>query len=199
MSNDQACRVIVVNYNAGEALLRCVGSVLANREPLQLVVADNESTDGSCEILRSRFRSNLRLEVLENSSNLGFARAVNAVALRAEEPFLLILNPDCELHPGCLASLRKALQGDSSAALAAPRVVDRQENLLRGSLRRLPDPSRALLEGSGLGALGRWIPGVQGVEATAASVPPETSPAEAVSGACMMIRTELFRGLGGLD
>jgi len=196
---DNSCRVIIINFNAGEALLRCVASVLATREPLSIVVADNQSSDGSCEILRSRFGSRPRLSILENPVNLGFGPAVNACARSATEPYLLILNPDCELFPETLKQLREALERDASAALAAPRIVDVKGNVMRGTLRRLPDPWRALMTGSGLWRLAEWSPVFSGVEVSGRAFPEQTSQGEAVSGACMLLRTEVFQSLGGFD
>ena len=196
---DKATCVVIVNFNAGEALLRAVASVLASREPLRLVVADNASTDGSCEKLRNRYARNQRLEILENAQNLGFARAVNACAMNAAEPFLLILNPDCELHAGTLAALREALEKDPQAALAAPRVLDNKGRVQRGTLRSFPEPWKALLTASGLSRLGRWIPRLRGVDASGHGLPAETCRVEAVSGACMLLRTGAFQELGGFD
>lgn len=196
---DNSCRVIVINFNAGEALLRCVASVLATREPLNIVVADNQSSDGSCEVLRSRFGSAPRLSILENPFNLGFGPAVNACVQSATEPYLLILNPDCQLFPETLGQLREALERDATAALAAPRIVDDKGNVMRGTLRKLPDPWRALMSGSGMWQLARWVPVFSGVEVPARDFPKHVSKAEAVSGACMLVRTEIFQKMGGFD
>jgi GT2 family glycosyltransferase len=192
-------RIIIVNFNAGEALLRCVASVLATREALTVVVADNQSSDNSCEVLRSRFGSASRLSILENQHNLGFGPAVNACAQAASEPYLLILNPDCELFPDTLLKLRQALEHDACAALAAPVVIDHKDNLMRGNLRKLPDPWKVLLTGTGLSRLSAWLPFFSGVEVPSKNLPQETRSAEAVSGACMLVRTEAFRSLGGFD
>lgn len=189
----------MVNFNAGDALLRSVAAVLAEREPLHLVVADNASTDDSCGKLRNLYGRNQRLEILENGQNLGFAQAVNACALSAAEPYLLILNPDCELYPGALAALRTALEQDPEAALAAPRVVDSQDRTLRGSFRSFPEPWKAFTTASGLWRLGRWLPKFRGVEPGNVPLPIDTCRAEAVSGACMLIRRSVFSQLGGLD
>jgi GT2 family glycosyltransferase len=197
MSN--STRVVMVNYNAGDALLRSVAAVLATREPLHLVVADNASKDDSCGKLRNLYGRNQRLEILENGQNLGFARAVNACASNAPEPYLLILNPDCELFPDTLAALRTALEQDPQAALAAPRIVDRQDRTLRGSLRTFPEPWKALTTASGLWRLARWLPVFSGIEPGHSALPTETCRAEAVSGACMLVRRDVFNELGGLD
>lgn len=192
-------RVIIINFNAGEALLACVDSVLATREDLTAVVADNQSSDRSIEILRSRYGSAPRLGILENPLNLGFGRAVNACARTATEPFLLILNPDCELFPDTLRLLRQALEHDSQAALSAPILINQAGKPMRGNLRRLPNAWKSLMTGTGLWRLSRWIPGFAGVEISPAGYPADISMAEAVSGACMLVRTEVFRSLGGFD
>lgn len=196
---DSSTRVIIVNFNAGDAVIRSVGTVLASREALHLTVADNASTDGSCERLRSLYGGNPRFSLLENGQNLGFARAVNALAEGVQDPYLLILNPDCELWPGSLTELRKALEADPQAGLAAPLVTGHGGQVLRGTLRTFPDPWRAFMTASGLWRLGRWIPALRGVEVEQQLLPRETCEAEAVSGACMLVRTPVFRQLGGMD
>lgn len=196
-------RVIIINYNAGEALLKCVSSVLNSRGSFTVLVADNQSTDGSCEVLRSRFGSAPNLQIIENPANRGFGPAVNACARGASERFLLVLNPDCELFPETLLQLRQALDENPEAVLAAPAVVDEKGRMQRGTLRRLPDVRRAFLGGTGLWRLSLWFPrvfaGFVGVEIPAADHPKSTSRAEAVSGACMLVRTDEFQALGGFD
>jgi GT2 family glycosyltransferase len=196
---DSATCVVIINYNAGDALLRSVAAVLASDQALRLIVADNASTDGSGEKLRHLYAGQDSMELRQNAHNLGFARAVNACALAVTEPYLLILNPDCELAPGALAELKRALQQDPQAALAAPRVVDSQGRVLRGTWRSYPEPLKALMTASGLWRLGRWLPRLRGVESAAGELPQETCRAEAVSGACMLVRTSMFRQLGGFD
>jgi N-acetylglucosaminyl-diphospho-decaprenol L-rhamnosyltransferase len=196
-------RVIIINYNAGEALLKCVASVLNSQGSFSVLVADNQSTDSSCEGLRSQFGSAPSLQIVENPANLGFGPAVNSCARGATEPFLLVLNPDCELFPDTLQQLRQALDRDPEAALAAPTVQDHEGRVLRGTLRRLPDVRRALISGTGMWRLAAWFPrlftGFSGVEVAAQDFPAETARVEAVSGACMLVRTDDFLTLGGFD
>ena len=193
--------VVIVNFNAGEALSRCVESVLSQNETSRILLADNASTDHSAEIVREQYGQLDIVEVQFNGENLGFARAVNRAAASAHldsADWLLILNPDCELFPGALAALREALERNPSHGLAGPMVVDRHGEPLRGTYRRFPDPWRSLLTFTGLWRLGRFLPLFEGIEPVAA-LPETTTTAEAVSGACMLLPRQLFLEYGGFD
>ena len=72
--------VIIVNYNAGAALTRCVQSVLAQQESVRIHVVDNASSDNSIARLRSHTNTVENLAVIANDGNPGFARAVNQAA-----------------------------------------------------------------------------------------------------------------------
>jgi len=202
-----AIEVIVVNFNAGEALQRCVRSVLAQELPLRLTVVDNASSDGSEASLRQHYGHDARLVVIDNEGNPGFAKAINGAIIHKafesaapplESEYLLILNPDCEMLAGSLGALREALDEDPGAALAAPLVVDRKGAPLRGTLRKFPDPWKSFLAFSGLWRLGRRYIAFEGVDMSG-KLPGATSRADAVSGACMLLRKSVFLELGGLD
>ena len=192
--------VIIVNYNAGDALTRCVESVFAQQTPVRLIIVDNASSDGSIASLQNAIGSPENVVVIANGQNLGFAKAVNVAARNLEQAgqYLLILNPDCEMRPGSLAALGCALDDDPRAALAGPAVVDRDDQVMRGTLRRFPDPWNSFLTLSGLWRLGRWVPALKGIEMSG-QLPADTAQAEAVSGACMMLRKSVFIELGCMD
>lgn len=195
-----AVEIIVVNYNSGDALVRCVGSVLAQELPVNITVIDNASADLSVALLRETVGSLENLAILQSDENLGFAKAVNEAArsLDLGGDFLLVLNPDCEMLPGSLAALTEALDRDPRAGLAGPMVVNHDGRPLRATLRRFPGPGSAFFTFTGLWRLGRWIPAFGGVEKTG-RLPVQTTPAEAVSGACMLLRQSGFLDVGGMD
>ena len=113
-----ATAVIVVNYNGREHLGRCLASVLSQQpRPAQVVVVDNASRDGSTDALPPG------VELLALPGNRGFAAAANAGLSRTTSPFVLTLNPDVELLPGCLAAAEAALDADRSLGSVAPRVL----------------------------------------------------------------------------
>ena len=192
---------VVVNFNAGDALARCVESVLAQGPGVRLVIVDNASTDGSADRVEELYGRRDDVTVLRNGDNPGFARAVNQAAADPacrDAEFLLILNPDCEFMPGALRTLVAALRANPQAGLAGPMVVDRDGQALRGTLRRFPDPWRSLMQFSGLWRLGRRWPLFQGVEPVS-ELPAAVTESEAVSGACMLLRRDAFERVGGLD
>jgi GT2 family glycosyltransferase len=201
-----AVDVVIVNFNTGAAIGRCIDSVLRQQGPLRVTVIDNASEDDSFRALQERFGQREDFVLFANPANRGFASAVNrAVEILREGQggagpgeYLLILNPDCELEDRALGLLREALEAAPSAGLVAPLVVDHSGAVNRGTLRAFPDPWRSLMTVTGLWRLGRTFPACAGVDRSG-EIPPATAPAEAVSGACMLLRTDLFVELGGMD
>jgi len=194
-------RAIVVNYNAGDDLLRCIRSVLEQGPAVHLTVIDNDSSDSSADAAAARFGPDRRFTLLHNRANPGFATAVNQAAHRGNAEaadYLLILNPDCELQPGALHELRQALENDPQASLAGPRVTDEYGQPQRATLRRFPDPWTSLVTFTGLWRLERKWPLFRGVECPG-PLPDTVTKAEAVSGACMLVRSTAFFDVGGMD
>ena len=85
--------VIIVSYNCKNFLQICIDSVLSSFSNIsgEIIIIDNNSTDGTQKFL-GKFKHNIRL--IENNSNLGFARANNIGSANAKGKFLLFLNPD---------------------------------------------------------------------------------------------------------
>ncbi|MBT8055394.1 MAG: glycosyltransferase family 2 protein [Gammaproteobacteria bacterium] len=193
--------VLIVNHNAGDALARCIESVLSQGQEVSVALVDNASDDGSAQMVGSLFGRLENVSLVFNQDNRGFSRAVNqAAALTRDGPedYLLILNPDCELFPGSLRALVDALETRPSAAMAGPMVVDRHGSALRGTFRRFPDPWRAFLTFTGLARLEGKRASLQGVEPDE-PLPGEVTEVDAVSGACMLVRKTVYRELGGMD
>lgn len=134
-----AVAVVVVNWNAGALLPRCLASVLAQQPPpAEVLVVDNASSDGSADGLPGGVR------VLRRPDNGGFAVAVNAGLRATSAPFVLVLNPDTELLPGCLAAAAARLQRELDLGSVALRVL------------QAADPTRVDATGIGLtSALGQ--------------------------------------------
>jgi N-acetylglucosaminyl-diphospho-decaprenol L-rhamnosyltransferase len=99
--------VVIVNWNSGSHLCRCLESLVgleAERDLLRTVtVIDNASADQSLE-LPAQLHQALPITIISNHNNLGFAAACNQGAARTAAEFLLFLNPDVILRPGCLSA-----------------------------------------------------------------------------------------------
>jgi GT2 family glycosyltransferase len=114
--------VVVVNYNGGELLRRCLASVLAQQPAAhEVVVVDNASTDSSVDQLPEG------VTLLRQPDNRGFGAGVNAGLTATRSPFVLTLNPDTELLPGFLAAATAALDADETLGSVAPRVLSAED------------------------------------------------------------------------
>ncbi len=141
--------VCIVSWRAREVLGACLRSVLAQPEVAGVVVVDNASGDGTLELLGAEFPS---VRVIASARNLGYA-AANNIAIRAtDSPFVLLLNPDTELHAGAAAALLEALEADPRAAAAAPQLRW-PDGRIQPSCRSFPDPAALAWDALGLAAL----------------------------------------------
>lgn len=190
---------VVVNFNAGEALQRCVRALYAGTLKPDVLVIDNASTDGSAELLNQRYGNRAGLELLFNPRNDGYAVAANHAIGRLAAEWVLVINPDCAVGPNALALLKQALESAPRAALAAPAVRDTRGRLEKAALRRFPKPWNSLLTILGLWRLGRWLPWLKGVPIQPPAEHGQAVVAEAVSGACMLLRRQAFLEVGGFD
>jgi GT2 family glycosyltransferase len=185
--SDAAPRVAVVipSWNSVELLPRCLDS-LVGQEEVELMVVDNGSVDGTVELLRERGVPHLAL-----GSNRGFAVAVNRGAAATRAPFVLPLNADTELVPGCVAALAAALEADAGLGGVQPRILqlegtecDVDDARLYSAGMALTADGRAVETGAGEPQSPRWL-----------------NPREifGVCGAACLLRRDLFDDLGGYD
>ena len=154
--------VVVVNWNGGELLRACVSSVLEHPPACgaELIVVDNDSTDGSLAWLRelSALQTNGRVEVrlIENGANLGFGLANNRAFTVARGEFLLLLNADAEVGPGDVDRMLAAIRSDPRIGAVAPRVIHRN-GVLQPNAGRTDDTPLDILLLAGL-RIDRWLP-----------------------------------------
>jgi len=113
--------VVVVNFNAGVHLRRCLGSVFerAGGAELEVVVVDNDSSDGSARTVAEAFP---QATLIETGSNRGFAAGVNVGIRASTAPFILVLNPDAEIWEGTLEALAKLAAERPRAGAIGPLI-----------------------------------------------------------------------------
>lgn len=189
--------VVVVNWNSGEQLRRCLGSLAeqqAEAAVAQVVVVDNASSDGSADDLESL---ELPLKVVRNPLNRGFGAACNQGARLVDCEFVLFLNPDTTLFQGSLDAplvfMRRPENG--SVGICGVQLVD-EDGRIATSCSRFPSLGRFAAKAFGLTVLpGLRRLGVRMAEWGHA----DTRDVDQVMGAFFLIRRRLFEDLGGFD
>lgn len=185
---------VVVTYHTGPWLFRAIESLLAQPELGQLLLVDNGNPLAVRERIRNLAVSDDRLAVIFLDRNLGFAAAANRGAQAAHHPYLLLLNPDSVMPPGGLARFLAEVRALPRPWLAGCRVLDEDGRDQRGSRRGELTPGTAI--GELMGAVtGRPLPFNRHEE----RLPQATLPMATISGACMLMPTEDYRSIGGLD
>ena len=109
--------VVVVTWNGANLLTACLDSVLP--EGAEILVVDNASTDGTIELLNSRYPG---MRVVRSATNTGFAGGVAQALEQIDTPVTVLLNNDAEVRPGWLAALLRALD-DPDVAAASSKLL----------------------------------------------------------------------------
>jgi N-acetylglucosaminyl-diphospho-decaprenol L-rhamnosyltransferase len=191
---DGAIAAVVVNYESGPALVRCVDGLRS--EPVaEVVVVDNGSMDGSLDEVRRRFPE---VVVLVPGQNLGYGAAANRGVAATTSPWALVCNSDVEVGPGAVTLLVETLTANPGYALVGP-MIRTSEGDRYPSARRFP----SLIDAAGHALLGMFAPdnrftrSYQQAHLGEAGPGPQTS--DWVSGACFMARRSAFEEVGGFD
>ena len=195
--------VITVNFNAGGHIVSATGAALASTAPVELLVVDNASTDGSLDTLRTAVGSDPRVRILENDANVGFAKANNQGLVAACGEWLLFLNPDCVVQPDTIERMRSVLEARPDAGMAGCVLLNPDGTEQAGCRRETPTPGKAFVRAFGLAPLARRL-GVTGGAVRdfvrqADPLPPHPVEIDAISGAFMFVRRAVLEEVGVLD
>ena len=187
--------VVVVNYNAGEYLARCVTSVVeaSGGLALDLLVVDNASSDGSA---RAAAACVPQVRLIENPTNRGLSAAWNQGARAVDAPWILFVNPDAEIVRGDLGAFVKVGDGRPDVALLGP-VIRNCDGTIYESGRVFPGVVQAV----GHAFLGPFAPGNRFTRAYRQTSWDRSTEREVdwVSFAAMLIRRSAFEQVGAFD
>lgn len=178
--------IVIPNWNLKKDLLACLASIEKLNYPLgslEVIVVDNGSTDGSVKLLKglSLFKDSpyQGIKIIENKTNLGFAKAVNLGAKTASSEIILITNNDVVFEKNCLQELVKTLGSDPQIGVVGGKVYWKNKNKVGiDGFRLNPYLAYHQFDLSGLNRKREcdWIPGN-----------------------CFLIRRKLFLDFGGFD
>ena len=165
--------VVIVAFEPGDALARCLRSLRDSEPDAEVIVVDNGGTDPAAVEGSGR--------LVEPGRNLGFAAGCNLGTAEASGDVVVFLNPDTVVEPGALSALARTLEDRSiGIAMARLRLLHRPELLNSGG---------TVVHVSGLAWAGRYGEPAEELR--------ELEDVAAPSGAAMAIRRDLFHELGG--
>lgn len=115
--------IIVLNYNTVDLLKKCLQSIFFNEHqtPCEVLVVDNNSRDGSAKTVRREFPN---VDLIANSTNRGYARAVNQALKVSQGEYILILNADIRLLPGAIDELKKFMDIHQEAGIVGAKLLN---------------------------------------------------------------------------
>lgn len=183
--------VVILNWNGSALMRKYLPSVVAYsaREGVEVIVADNDSTDDSVEMLRREFPG---VRLLTLSRNYGFAEGYNRALSGVEATYYLLLNSDVEVTEGWLDPLLDYMDSHPEAAACQPKI------------RSLLDRESFEFAGASGGFIDRYgYPFCRGrIMATVEKDHGQydtVCPVFWATGAALMIRAADYRAAGGLD
>jgi len=182
--------IVIVNWNTRDLLVQCLESVYAHSPDgeFEVFVVDNASTDGSAQMVRERFP---QVQLIENSENVGFARANNQVITLAKGRYVLLLNSDAIVLPGAISAMVMFMKQHARIGVLGPALLDEEENVqpswakfptiwseLRGVHHRDREPF---------------------LDPTQSGQPVEAYQVDWMAGACLLVRKEAIEQVGLMD
>lgn len=189
--------IVIVNYNVQNLLKDCIESVIKATQNIdtEIFVVDNNSTDGSCKMLKETFPS---VKLIENKKNVGFSTANNQAIKLAKGEYILILNPDTIVYPDTLDyCLNFSKQNDSCGALGV-KMVNAEGQFLPESKRSFPSPLVSFFRIVGLSKLFKNSPFFNRYYLSYLDEN-ENHPVDTLAGAFIWIKKTVLDKVGLLD
>jgi len=195
MSKADSISILIVNWKSTEYVRRCLHTIQATCTDLnpQIVIVDGGSFDGCGKMLAAEFP---QVEFIQSPDNRGFGRSNNLGFEKVNGDYLLLLNPDTELKAGSIQKLLVEIGRTQGTGLVGPRLLNSDGTLQTSCVQSLPSPWNQALDAEGLRRL--W-PNSRLWGVGAAFQSKEPTEVEAISGACMLLKSETFRRIGGFS
>lgn len=190
--------VVIVNYNVKFFLEQCLNSVLKASTFLpdvEIIVVDNNSVDGSVDMLKEKFPL---VKIIANSDNRGFSAANNQAIEISNGEYILLLNPDTIVEEDTFASTVDFMDNTVEAGGLGVKMIDGNGAFLPESKRGLPTPWAALCKMSGLSKIFPKSKTFNGYHLGYLNMD-EVHEVDILSGAFMLLRRSALDKTGLLD
>lgn len=181
--------IVILNWNGEVLLERFLPSVIEYSSDAEIYVADNASTDGSISFLKNNYPT---IHVIQNSSNGGYAKGYNEALKNVKADIFCLLNSDVEVTENWLNPIIQAFESIPKASVIQPKILD------------LLKPDHFEYAGAAGGFIDRLgYPFCRGrifqhLEQDTGQYN-DTIEIFWATGACMFVKREVFRSLGGFD
>ena len=187
------CSIVIPVFNQGEYTERCLNKIFENtlsNKSFEVIVVDNASEDNTTQIVELFNKKFPNIKYIRNGQNLKFAKACNIGAKEAKGKFLVFLNNDTEVQKGWLENAIKRLETDDNIGIVGAKLLYPDRTIQHCGIVFI----RSYDKDIPIWPVHRF----RGVDENYTGVlqPKELN---AVTGACMFIRKELFIRLGGFD
>jgi O-antigen biosynthesis protein len=189
--------VVIVNYNVRHFLEQCLLSISKAIKGIdaEIFVVDNNSVDGSVEMVQEKFPW---VKIIPNKDNLGFSKANNQAIRQSFGEYILLLNPDTVVEEDTFQKCISFMDAHPDAGGLGVHMIDGKGNFLPESKRGLPSPSVAFYKISGLSSIfphskifGKYHLGYLDKN--------QIHEVDVLSGAFMMLRKSVLEQIGLLD
>ncbi|MDD4995498.1 MAG: glycosyltransferase family 2 protein [Patescibacteria group bacterium] len=185
--------VIIVSWNVKNLLKACLASIVSYSQDVEyeIIVVDNNSHDGTAEMVRSEFPN---VKIITNDFNAGFSRANNMGLAKAAGDHVLFMNPDMEFTENTLIKMRAFIDSHPDVFIATTTLTY-GDGTRQNNIKRLPDFWSQALIMLKLHHLFSWLPAIKNYLAKDFDYSVE-QPVENIMGAFVYSRSREFRQFG---
>lgn len=193
---DKMVSVIIVSFNVKGLLNQCLHSLLHHDQEisLEIIIIDNNSTDGTSQMISEEFIEVRNISYIRNHKNLGFAKANNQAIKYCKGDYILFLNPDTIVKERTIRSLVEYLESHPDVGIVSPKIFSPQGKLCLSCGKKLNIYS-TLIELSGLY---KFLPSL-GKHRFANWDYDQTKDVDWVSGVCFLTRKSVLEKVRGFD
>ena len=188
--------IIIVSWNNHAVLANCLRSLenAKNKATFDVWVVDNASSDGTASLVQSQFPS---VNLIANKKNLGFAGANNQAVPQSNGKYILLLNPDTEMHAESIEVMLDEINKDSKIGVLGPRILNPDGTPQRSCWRGYPGLGMAISDAFYLWKF-PWLPLTRNVEYRPDELI-KTRDVDHLLGAGLLIRRQTWDEIGPLD
>jgi len=189
--------IILINWKTRDLTRNALASIYKETAgfDFEIVVVDNNSADGSVEMIKKEFP---QVVLIENKDNRGFGKANNQGLKIAQGDYLMFLNTDVVVLDGALNKLVNYLDEHTDVMMVGPRLLNKDLTFQHACRRMLPNPLNSFFHLFGLTKIFKNNKFINDYKRYAAD-PEVTGHTQALSGAAMMFRRQAYNEIGGFD